>query len=93
MNWLTTIREARQRGYFRDDAREKARDWFSCACSRLDVPKGYMGRPHDSVLAELGLDFTRAVKENKFDYAESLLMRIEQREHEVLDYLEYYGAI
>lgn len=96
-NWRDVIEEARKRGGFTDAEKDRAADWLSCACGRLDprIPKwktdgkvALAGAPKDPSLRALGVDFSVNVYYSYFGEASSTLDLIEKRERVLLAELD-----
>jgi hypothetical protein len=85
------IAAEKNRGFSKTD-RDLAYEFETCACGKLDrrIPRhfgrlGYMEySPKDKQLFNLGINFEKAVKENKFIIAAKRLIRIENRGKKVL---------
>jgi hypothetical protein len=92
-NWRVVIEEARARGSFTEEERDRANEWFSCACGQLHPAiqrhhvtslDGDEGEPCDAPLSSLGYDFAYKVRLNQFSDALMTLNAIEAREAELL---------
>ena len=66
---------------------EKAGSWTTCACGKLtpNLQRGRAGRPTDSALRQLGMDFYREIKHGRAIQAAEVLVRIEMRSKTVLE--------
>lgn len=90
MDWITRIKEARERGEFTLRDRDLAENWPDCACGEQDprIPRYEDGEPDDEILTRLGTAFCRFVDRNAFDGAEDALLRIELRSSHLLAELD-----
>lgn len=83
------------RGFSRDD-RALALDWMTCGCGMLDarIPRQFntnhqnMGRPVDSELGALGVNFYRAIAADEVDHAEAVYRKIQTRAELLIEQLE-----
>lgn len=64
-----------------DDLNDMSGDWVTCACGQLcnSLPRAKGGRPEDSELCELGINFAKSVHKKDWKLAYKDLDRIEAR--------------
>ena len=84
-HWGKIILEAENRGNFTEDDADKAQEWVTCACGKVnsDIERHIDGIPVDITLGDLGEDFAKIVGMNMVEYrykrAANTLVEIEQR--------------
>jgi hypothetical protein len=63
-----------------------ASEWVTCACGNLCdiIPRSPIGRPSDTELESLGVNFHYAVEEGDFIGAKEILDKIEKRSEELI---------
>jgi hypothetical protein len=79
--WGQRILSAAAKGKFTDTDRRDSGRWVTCACGcvTLDIPRRQSGAPNDLKLLTLGVSFPENVYKNKFLWAATDLIKIEQR--------------
>ena len=89
MKWKDRIEKARAVGWFSNEDIQLANAWVTCACGEQDprIPVEPVMGPEDTVLNELGHDFSYCVDHDDFDGAESTLNLIELRSEAILSRL------
>lgn len=97
-SWFERIAIARKQGEFTNKDVDDAGNWPDCACGEQSkfIPRDYDypnndgygdGEPQDRKLSNLGASFAKAVMEDEFDKAESILVKIQNRSSEILNKL------
>lgn len=83
--WGRRIAAAERRGYFTNSMKDKAGNWFSCACGDMDkhIERTSLGAPLDPILLFAGQDFYYYVNHNEFVNAAGTLWAIEERSREL----------
>jgi hypothetical protein len=63
-----------------------AGEWVTCACGNLCdiIPRSPIGRPSDTDLESLGVNFYYSVKEGEWQNAKNTLWLIEKRSEELI---------
>jgi len=86
MKWKDRIKRARESGSFTNQDIKLANAWVTCACGEQDprIPVEPVMGPEDTVLNEMGHDFTYCVDHDDFDGAEDVLNLIELRADMIL---------
>jgi hypothetical protein len=61
-------------------------EWVTCACGNLCdiIPRSPIGRPSDTELESLGVNFYYAIKECEWQKAKEILAKIEKRSEEII---------
>ena len=94
-SWWDEINRAERDRGFDDMDRHRAGTWTTCACGAQDprIPRQGDGAPEDGVLIDLGMDFHRAVRDNKFNDARIALGMIEMRSSKLIYLMEWEEAL
>jgi hypothetical protein len=84
--WGEIIILAEISGGFTEADKKNAKDWFNCACGKQDprIPRDECGAPLDSVLFNLGNNFSDCVNQDNYGVAAMGLIEIERRARNLL---------
>jgi hypothetical protein len=68
------------------DACDLSCEWVTCACGNLCdiIPRSPIGRPYDTELESLGIDFDYEIKRAEWQKAKETLEKIEKRSEEII---------
>jgi TPR repeat protein len=89
LKWARRLIDAELKGHFIDQDYQESAVWYRCACADLGghiITAPVTGRPLDSVLFDLGSDFSFAIANNDVDQATESFILIHQRSAEILSW-------
>lgn len=76
----------KQESETKEHYKQESESWVTCACGNLcaSIPRDEDGGPTDNRLHKLGMNFSRALRDEKIKKARRILNKIEKRSTKIL---------